>query len=105
MSAEGERSSLLGGIHESGLRKKGDVALAHHVEVDRVERGHNQDAGKESVDAEPGVKETCGRTGDHAACESGYGCRERAEAADQKGRGDGGAERDRAFRRDVGELE
>ena len=50
-------AELLGARRERRLIQKRHVAPAHHVQVDRVERRHHEDAAQQPVDVELGVQE------------------------------------------------
>jgi len=84
---------------------QGEVALAHDAQIDRIERGHHQDAGQERVDLEPGVQDSRGGAGQHARQKRQRRGHERVQAhIGHQARRQGRAERRRAVHGDVGEA-
>ena len=109
VEAVGAVRHTLGRTHEVGADGAGieerDIAASHHVEIDRVKRGRDEDAGEQAVDVEPGVEDTghspCQGAGDHR----GERGRPRVIAPGDEGGRDRRAERQGAVGRDVGEGE
>ena len=105
VEALGAAPHALGHTHEVAADRAGieerDIASLHHVKVDRVEGGRDENAGEETVDVEPGVEDTGHpsreRAGDHRGERGAPGV---VALGDERG-GDRRAERQRAVGRDV----
>src|SRR3954454_21057168 len=90
---------------DGGDGEERQVARAHHVQIDRVERGHHQDAGEQLIDLEARVQHAGADAGEAAGDECGDARGDRMHAArEQRGCGRG-AEGDGAVGGDVGEAE
>ncbi len=75
------------------------------MEIDRVQRGHDQDAREQTMDPERRVQHTRRRAGKQSRQKAGRGGRHRPHAADHERCADGGAEGKRAVRRNIGKVE
>ena len=89
---------------ECRLRNQRHIALAHHMEIDGIERRHHQNPGEQTVDLKFRVQNAGCSPGHHAPQKSERCGQQGINTRHQRSCGNRGAQRDRAFRSDIGDM-